>query len=173
MTSVCRRGRRAFTLVEILIVILVLMIGAAIVIPSIGSAADSQATSAARVLQGDLEVARSLAMTTQQPYSVVFSADLQSYKVVVNYSGVDYTQVVAVSHPVHKGQLFQTTLRNLNGMDSVRVIAVNFGGQKYVTFLSLGDPNTGGSVTLQAGNVVMALSVEALTGVITTIRTAG
>ena len=59
-------------MVELLIVIAVLVIAAAIVIPSIGSAADTQAVSAARVLGSDLEVTRSLALTTQQPHSLVF-----------------------------------------------------------------------------------------------------
>jgi len=168
----CRR-QPAFTLVEILIVVLVLMIAAAIVIPNIGSAGDSRVTSAARILQADMEVARSLAMTTQQPHSVVFSPDFQSYKVVANYAGVPYSQAVAVGHPVKRGQLFEVTVGALNGMDDVRILGRDFGGQSYLTFKSLGDPVAAGSVLLQSGNIVMTVSVEGLTGIITATRAGG
>jgi len=97
-----RQGQRpsGFTLVEIIIVVLVLMIAAAVVIPSIGSAADSQVASATRVLACDMEAARSLALTTQQPHTVLFSADKQSYKVVENYGGGAYGTAVPIDHPV-------------------------------------------------------------------------
>ncbi|MBM4017403.1 MAG: prepilin-type N-terminal cleavage/methylation domain-containing protein [Planctomycetes bacterium] len=167
------RNPAAFSLVEIIIVILVLAIAAAIVIPSIGSADDSQAVSAASILQGDLEVARSMAMTTQRPHSVVFSPDLQSYKVVANYAGGAYGWAVAVNHPVNAGKRFEVRLGRMSGMGDVRVTAVNFGGLTYVTFLALGDPSAAGSVRIEAGHVVMTVSVEALTGIVAAVRTAG
>ena len=163
--------RAAFTLVEILIVVLLLAIAAAIVIPNIGSAAGSQATSAAVVLQADLEVARSMAMTTQQPHSVVFSPDRQSYKVVANYTGVAYASAVAVNHPVQKGKPYEIRLNGLNGAADVSVTSVVFGGQTYVTFQSLGAPVAGGSVVLGAGNCVATVSVEGLTGIVSVTRT--
>jgi prepilin-type N-terminal cleavage/methylation domain-containing protein len=167
------RSHDAFTLIELLIVILVLAIAAAIVIPSIGSASESQAIAAARVLQSDLEVTRSLAVTTQQPYSLVFSPDRQSYKVVVNYSGAPYASVVPVGHPVNRGQSFEVTFSGLNGMQSVVVTSANFGGQAYATFQPLGDPVSPGSVVLRSGNSEMTVAVEGLTGIITAVRTGG
>jgi prepilin-type N-terminal cleavage/methylation domain-containing protein len=165
--------RPALTLIEILIVIMILAIAAMIVVPRIGTAADAQATGAARVLQADLEVARSLALTKQQSYSLVFSPDRQSYKVVANYAGGAYATAVAVDHPVIAGKLFEVTLARLNGMSSVTVTSVSFGGQTYVTFSSQGDPVAAGSVTIHAGSVVMVVAVEGLTGVVTATRTAG
>jgi Tfp pilus assembly protein FimT len=163
----------AFTLVEILIVVLVLMIAAAIVIPNIGSADDSQAIAAAAILQSDLEVARSMAMTTQVPHSVVFSPDRQSYKVVANYTGVAYASAVAINHPVLKGKLYEVRLNGLNGMGRVSVTSIAFGGQPYVTFQSLGDPTAAGSVVLHAGNIIMTVSVEAMTGIVSVTRAGG
>jgi len=174
----CCRRQPAFTLVEILIVVLVLMIAAAIVIPNIGSADDSRVTAAARILQADMEVARSLAMRTQQPHSVVFRPpDFQSYKVVANYVenyvGVPYAQVPAVDHPVKRGQPFEVTVGALNGMDGVQILGPNFGGQSYLTFKSLGDPVAAGSVLLRSGNIVMKVEVEGLTGIITATPAGG
>jgi len=165
--------RAALTLIEILIVVMILAIGAMIVIPSIGSTADAQAVGAARVLQADLEVARSLALTTQQPMSLVFSPDKQSYKVVANYAGGAYASAAAVGHPVNAGKPFEVTLASLNGMPLVAVTNVSFGGLTYVTFLSQGDPVAAGSVTLRAGNVEMVVAVEGLTGIVTATRTSG
>jgi type II secretory pathway pseudopilin PulG len=169
------RGSRqvAFTLAEILIVVIIMAIAAAIIIPNIGTAANTQVISAARVLQSDLETARSLALTTQSPYSVVFSPDLQSYKVVVNYSGGPYASTLAVNHPVNIGQRFEVTLPNLNGMSKVSVSNVSFGAGTYVTFQSTGDPTTPGTITLAGGSVRMVITVEGLTGVVTVARTQG
>ena len=178
MTNRWTKGAKAaYTLVEILIVVLVLIIAAAIVIPSIGTAADSQAVSAAQVMQSTLEAARSLALTTQAPHSVVFSPDLKSFKVVANYTGVPYASAVAVAHPVQVGKLFEITPATMNGMSSVRITSAAFGENlpyvSYVTFFSLGDPSASGSVTIQAGRTTMVVSVENLTGIITVTRTAG
>ncbi|MCX5656306.1 MAG: hypothetical protein NTY65_16845 [Planctomycetota bacterium] len=174
MRTIAPPLRAAFTLVEILIVVLVLMIAAAIVIPNIGSADDSQAIAAAAILQSDLEVARSMAMTTQVPHSVVFSLDRQSYKVVANYTGVAYTAAVAINHPV-LNKLYEVRLNGLNGMGLVSVTSVAFGvpPQQYVTFQSLGDPVAAGSVVLRAGNIIMTVSVEAMTGIVSATRTGG
>ncbi|MCX5683378.1 MAG: prepilin-type N-terminal cleavage/methylation domain-containing protein [Planctomycetota bacterium] len=164
-------SRAAFTIVEILIVLLVLAIGAAIVIPNIGSANDSQAIAAAAILQSDLEVARSMAMATQAPYSVVFSADRQSYKVVANYAGGAYAATTAIGHPVKKNQLYEVKLSGLNGMTHVTVAAASFGGQPFVTFQSLGQPNAGGSVIMTIRQITMTVSVEAMTGIVSVTRT--
>ena len=164
---------QAFTIVELLIVIAVLVIAAAIVIPSIGSAADAQAISAARVLGSDLEVTRSLALTTQQPHSLVFSPDLQSYKVLANYSGEPYASAVAIAHPVAAGKQFEVTLSRQNGMSAVRIVGPAFGGKTYVTFNSQGEPSSGGTVTVESGQVEMQISVAALTGAVTVTRVSG
>lgn len=166
---------QAFTIVELLIVIAVLVIAAAIVIPSIGSAADTQAISAARVLGSDLEVTRSLALTTQQPHSLVFSPDLQSYKVLANYSGGPYASAVAIAHPVVAGKQFEVTLSRKNGMSAVRIVGPAFGGKAltYVTFNSQGEPSSGGTVTVESGQVEMQISVAALTGAVTVTRVSG
>jgi len=161
-----RVSNSGFTLVEILIVILVLLISAAVVIPSIGTAADSQVTSAARVLACDLETVRSLALTTQVPHTVLFSPDLRSYKVVTNYAGGSYALATAIDHPVRATDPFVVTLAQQNGMSRVTLTQVNFGGHAYVTFDSQGQASDSGFITLAAGSFQMQVSVEALTGVV-------
>lgn len=154
----------AFTLIEVIVVVLILAIVAAIVVPQMTSASDSQVTGAARVLASDLETTRSLAVTTQQPHSLVFNADRTSYKVVQNYAGGAYASVPAIAHPIRSGQVYEVNLARQNGMDRVTVTAATFGGASYVTFNSHGEPSNAGTITLRAGTFEMIVSVEGLTG---------
>ena len=69
--------RRAFTLVEILMVVLILAITSAIIVPQIGSRDDLKAAAAARVMMADMIWAQNRAITTQQKQFVIFTG--QSY----------------------------------------------------------------------------------------------
>ena len=163
-------SRGAFTLVELLMVITVLIIAAAIVLPNIGSAGDAQAMSAARVVAADLEMARDLALKTQRPHTVLFSNDEQSYKVVEDYGGESYASADAIDHPVVEGRTFEVTLARRNGMGGVAVAQVDFGGDGHVTFNELGEPSSAGSVTVEAGQAQMQVDVAGLTGSVSTTR---
>jgi len=168
-----RIARAGFTLVELMIVLVVLAIIAAVVLPNIGSGADAQVMSAARVVAGDLKLARSMALTTQQPHALVFRSDRAAYKVVANYLGEMYEGVDAVAHPVKGGEGFEVVPADLAGMRDVVVTDVDFGGDAYVMFSAEGEPSSGGSVTIAAGASEAVVSVEALTGVVSVARTGG
>jgi len=170
MSTDCPKRLGAFTLVELLIVIMVLIIAAAIVIPNIGSAADAQAMSAARVLACDLEVARDLALKTRCPHTMLFSSDRQSYKVVADYGEESYAAADEIDHPVVAGRTFEVTLAERNGMRAVSVVDVSFGGDDYVTFNELGEPSSAGSMTVQAGDTQIRIAVTGLTGSVSTAR---
>ena len=159
-----------FTLAELIVVIVILMIAAAIVIPNIGTASDTQATSAARTLASDLEMARNLALMTQRPHTVLFSPTRQSYKIVADYSGGTYAATQAIPHPVVVGKRFEVTLAEHNGMGNVQVTNVSFGGDARVTFDALGDPSSAGTITLQTAGMQMEVSVAGLTGSVSTHR---
>jgi prepilin-type N-terminal cleavage/methylation domain-containing protein len=163
-----RRG--GFTLVELLMVITILIIAAAVVIPNIGSAGDAQAMSAARILSADIEVARDMALKTQRPHTVLFSSDLQSYKVVADYAGEAYAMADAIEHPAVEARAFEVTLAERNGMSAVVVANASFGGDAYVTFNELGEPSSSGSVTVEAGGTQIRVAVAGLTGSVSTIR---
>jgi prepilin-type N-terminal cleavage/methylation domain-containing protein len=67
------RTNRAFTLVEILVVVVILGIISTLVIPQLSNASDLRAAAAARVVLADLTYAQNCAITTQKTHFVKFS----------------------------------------------------------------------------------------------------
>jgi len=67
--------KRAFTLVEILMVVVILAITSAIIIPQISSRDDLKVASAARVVMADLIWAQNRAISTQQKQYVFFGTN--------------------------------------------------------------------------------------------------
>ena len=67
-----RSTNSGFTLVEILIVVSILAIAAMIAIPMMSSAGSMQIRSAANMIAADLEYAKSMAISRQKIYTVVF-----------------------------------------------------------------------------------------------------
>ena len=157
-------GDGAFTLVEILVVIVILAIAAATVIPMMSSAGSIQIRSAAQMIAADLEYAKSMAISRGQNYSVVFNAGADSYAIQDQGGTV-------IAHPVKKGFTYVVDFANDARLNRVDIAAANFDGTSTVKFDYLGSPYDGdgnplnsGSVTLQADTVTMTISVEAVTG---------
>jgi prepilin-type N-terminal cleavage/methylation domain-containing protein len=75
------RLKKAFTIVELIIVMVILSIISMIAIPMLSSAADTQVRSAANILAADIEYTKNLAITHQKNYSVVFDIDNNTYQV--------------------------------------------------------------------------------------------
>src|SRR5690554_2963790 len=90
------RLRSAFTLVEILVVLVILGIASAIVIPQISSRDDLRAAAAARIIVADLVYAQNRAIATNVNQCIRFDADGQQY--VLTEAG----SLAPISHPVHK-----------------------------------------------------------------------
>src|SRR5262245_22244001 len=100
--------RRAFTLVEILVVVIIIGIAAGIIIQQIGSRDDLVCSAAARVMMADLIYAQNRAIATQQRQFVWYtgqeyhlmamdaSSTLQNITHPVNLT--DYVQVFGQSH---------------------------------------------------------------------------
>jgi prepilin-type N-terminal cleavage/methylation domain-containing protein len=153
-------GRSAFTLIEIMVVIVIIGIAAAMAVPMISSGASFQIRSAANLVAADLEYAKSMAISRGQSYKVVFNAATESYQ--IQDSGNQ-----AVSPPGRKDTVNFSSDSRLSG---VVIDSVNFGGSGTVTFDYLGSPQQGlsseGVVTLKAGGITKTVKVEPVTGFI-------
>jgi general secretion pathway protein H len=166
-----RRARRGFTLIELMIVMVILAIAAAMVVPMASSAGSMQVRAAGNMVAADLEYAKSMAISRGQKYSVVFDTTNETYKVTDQNGNT-------ISHPVKQGFLYTVNFRNDNDsrLNQVDIATVSFDGSSAVSFDYLGSPysGTGGSVaplnsgviTLQAGGVTKTVNVEPVTGYI-------
>jgi prepilin-type N-terminal cleavage/methylation domain-containing protein len=156
----------AFTLAELLIVVAILGIVAAVAIPMMSSAASMQLRAAAGMVAADLEYAKSMSISRGQRYSVVFNAANETYEIR------DPNNAVIV-HPVNKPNLYAVDFANDGRLDRVDIVSANFDGNSTVKFDYLGSPFNqadgdlnSGVVTLQAGGISRTISVDPVTGFI-------
>ncbi len=150
-----------FTLIELLIVIVIIGIAATIAVPLISSAASMQIRAAGGIVAADLEYAKSMAITTGRPHSVVFEPGNERYSIK------DQLSDTVVKHPItQKDNGYIVDFATDGRLDRVNIDTAIFGGDNTVTFDSLGSPDNGGSVVLQAGGISRTVTVEAVTGFI-------
>jgi prepilin-type N-terminal cleavage/methylation domain-containing protein len=89
------RVKNAFTMIEIIVVVIIISIAAMMAIPMLSSAGSTQARAAANMLAADLEYARSISITTGRNFSVVFDKANQTYSIKDSDGNI-------IEHPVRK-----------------------------------------------------------------------
>lgn len=167
------RGRRAYTLVELLITVTIIGIAGAMVIPSFGSTGVLRVQSAVRTIVADINVAQSEAVALQKRRAIVFDPDANSYS------------ILEVNGPTLNPETDTITTVSFGGAarfgDSV-IDAANFGGTTVLVFDELGGPVTGpdsttpssgGTITVRGSGSVFRITVEAYTGRVTVARISG
>jgi len=161
-------NHKAFTIIEILIVVALLAIAGMMVVPMMSSAASIQIDSAANMIAADLEYAKSMAISRGQNFSVVFDAAAEAYQIK------DQTGSV-IPHPVKKGFNYTVNFQSDSRLNKVKILSADFDGTDTVTFDYLGSPYNGkspptalnsGVISLQAAGVTKTIRVEPVTGYI-------
>jgi prepilin-type N-terminal cleavage/methylation domain-containing protein len=161
----CDRG---FTIIELMIVLVILGIAAAIAVPMVSSAASMQLRSAVNMVAADLEYAKSMSISTGQYYSVEFNTAQNRYE-VQDPSGA------VIPHPVSKKN-YAVSFGDDGRLDQVTIQGVTSGAAALseVCFDYLGTPRSSTAaeltnpvvVTLQAGGATRTVTVKAVTGFI-------
>ena len=159
---------RGFTLIEVILVVFIIGIAAAVVVPTMSSGASMQLRAAANMVAADLEYAKSMAISRGQAYTVDFSPSTERYWVLDGPSGN------VVPHPVKKGFDYMVDFPNEGRLSQVQVVSTNLGTYNKVTFDYLGSPynssgaplNSPGTIILQAGGITKTVTIEAVTGFI-------
>lgn len=162
-----------FTLIELIIVVVILGIAATIAVPMLSSAADMQVRSAANQIAADLEYAKSMAMTHQKVYTVVFDTANESYEIQ------DETGAV-IKSPVRTSEDYVVDFASDSRLDRVNISTAVFNSVMFssVTFDYLGSPYAGsgtanalnaGTITLEddTGTYSIDVDVEPMTGYVT------
>ncbi len=174
----CRK-RSAFTLVEVLIVLVIIGIAAAVIVPQMSSRDDLKAAAGARVVMSDLMYAQNLAITRQTYHYLVFDITNQRYSVVTSAS-----MTTPIAHPVSKSPY--TVVFGANGSPGVKNMSIDAasfkggGASAYATigFDELGtpmvrtgsgpdEPLSSGSISIRSGSHRLQISVEPYTGQLT------
>jgi prepilin-type N-terminal cleavage/methylation domain-containing protein len=162
-----RAGDKGFTLIEIMVVVVIIAIAAMVVVPMMGTAGSMQIRSAANIIAADLEYAKSMAISRQKNYSVVFNS-VGGYYEVRDPNGI-------IKHPVRKGFDYKVDFSSDSRLDKVVIDSVDFdpGSSNTVTFDYLGSPYSGtsnplnsGAIHIRAGDLTMTINVEPVTGFI-------
>lgn len=151
-------GRRGFTLTELIIVVGLAAILAAVAVPMISGTTESQAIAAAQTIATDLQYAQNRSITSQSPVTVTFGRLSNSYK-LTDASGL-------LIHPMNKKD-YEIVFASSGNMEDVQIISAAFGGNPSVTFDVMGAPNDGGVVRIQAGSTTVDIDIADVTGLVT------
>ena len=93
-----RSPRRGYTLLELVVVMAIILLLAAVVLPSIGAfRGDTRPRAAADVIRGEIATARGRAMEEGRPYRVALGANGTHIRRAPD--GPDFAQAAAFGHP--------------------------------------------------------------------------
>jgi prepilin-type N-terminal cleavage/methylation domain-containing protein len=132
------RTHRAFTLVEVLTVMVLLGIAAACIVPQLGTRNDLDAAAAARCVMADLLYAQNRAISTQKKHFVEFSSS--GYSILTQDS--DTTPLYTIINPTTQNSYVVMLGAGSTIFPNVILSAANFDGSPSMTiqFDSLGAP---------------------------------
>ena len=159
------RRFRAYTLIEVLIVVAILGVVSAAVIPSMLTAGSMGVQAAARVIVSDILYAQNEAIAQQATHKVVFDAASESYQ-VVDENG----NALSVGWMNGKVNNYVVDFTKDKRFTDVEIIAVDFGGTNEVEFDDLGGPVAGGSVTIRYERRSYRIDVAEFTGRVTVTK---
>jgi len=171
--------RRAFTLLEMLIVITVLGIAGALVIPSMGQTGVLRVQAAVRTIVADISVAQSDAVGFQEKRCVLFDVESSSYRLVAVPGDVIDAALNTLYDPTSRTGLYEVSFAEAMFGDA-RITSADFDGDSALVFDALGGPveslagNTPsqqpGRVTVEGSGQSFTITVEPFTGRVTVTR---
>ena len=170
-----RRQAPGYTLVEVLVVITVLGLAAAMVVPQMGSTGVLRIQAAARQIVADITFAQSDALAYQSRRAIVFlPADNRYVVCEVNGPIVD-PATDAIFNPSRPSDRYDITIDS-ERMGGAQLISADFDGDNVLVFDELGGPvqapdsdtpSAGGFVRISGSGFQFEIDVEPYTGRVT------
>jgi prepilin-type N-terminal cleavage/methylation domain-containing protein len=185
-TNTTSQAPRAYTLIELLIVVAVLGLAGALLVPILGERGDFDTQGAVRRLVADLTFAQSDALANQEHRRVVFLPDPDEEGQYIGWaiirlnddelnSTYDPDTAHFVNDPLAPAGMDGRYIVNLKddsrfGDTIVASVSVD-GGAEYVSYDELGgtvtssaQPGTGGEIVIRGGASVYRISIGGVTG---------
>ena len=167
-----RPSARAYTLIELLIVILVLGIAAALIVPSMGGTGSLRVQAAVRTIVADLTEAQSDALAFQKGRAIVFDTEHNSYAIVdVNSAELDIDNDVIRRTIIQGAEFGDARIESVNFDDDATLVFDEMGSPVQEPMGS--DPAANGTIVISGSGQQFTITVEAYTGRITVARTGG
>ncbi len=185
-STLSRTIRRGYTLIEVLIVVAILGLAAAVLIPSMSGRGDFDTQAAVRALIADINFAQSDALANQGFRRVHFfddgsgwclvRVDESALSVPFDPATADYMQDPLSG--AHNGGTYATRFVDDERFSTVRIEGVAIDGSgRDVTFDELGGtvasgglPGTGGTLILRSPDAAYQLQLSPLTGKVRVTR---
>jgi len=177
-----RRSEAGFTLIEALVVVLIVGIVSMLGFPAVISGLeDSRLSGATTEVIVALEFGQMTAMTTGTQIRVTLNdttdsilvqrfeitADLLGSETQLAEGNVEGGAFANMKHPIIHDKDYSIVFADEDRLDSVDIATSIFGANNYVTFDATGGPSAGGTVTLTSGSRTVTITVDALTGKVT------
>lgn len=170
----------AFTLIELMVVIVLMGIAGAMIIPALGDTGVLRVQGAVRMLVADISFAQADAAAFQETRAIVFNVPNSSYSLV----SVPGTTIDAASNtlyePTRPGGRYTADFRNQQfGFGDARIVSASFtstgggAGGTNLLFDGLGGlisgpgsnvPGAGGTIRINGARQSFVITVEAFTG---------
>jgi Tfp pilus assembly protein FimT len=157
-------SRRAYTLVEVLVMVAILGIAGAMVVPSMLQGGTLGVQAAARTVVADLLYAQNDAIAQQAPRRVVFDTTSQSYRLTDAQGNTLHASWLGGSAGTGNYEVDFTDDQRFLG---VELVSANFAGSSVIEFGDLGAPDQGGVIELTYEDRTYRITVASFTGRVT------
>ena len=171
---------RAYTLIEILVVVVILGIAGVMVIPSMGSTGVLKSQAALRSIVADIIFAQCDAVAFQEKRALVFDVTNSAYSVVQVPGNVVDAVHNTMYDPTRPGGIWTVNFITDSRWGDARIISADFGaGSRNLIFDGLGgpisdpssnNPGPGGTVRVSGAGASWTITVEAFTGRVTVVQ---
>jgi len=156
------RQAPGYTLVEVLVIVTIIGIAAAIIVPNMLSAGTLGVQAAARIIIADILYAQNDAIAQQRNRRVVFDPDNESYSLLD-----DTGAVLTAKWKNGSANNYVVDFTTDSRFQGVVIVSADFGGTPTLEFDALGGPLNGGTVEIEFKNTRYRITVASFTGRVT------
>jgi prepilin-type N-terminal cleavage/methylation domain-containing protein len=178
-----RRALRAagYTLIEVLVVVTLLGMAAALLVPSMGQTGVLRVQASVRTIVADIAYAQSDALAYQRRRAIVFSKDENRYTIYDVKGDAPFPDEDILVDGTRESGRAEVGLNDPR-FGGAAITGVSFDGGSILTFDEIGGPvqtptgdtpSVGGYVEVTGSGSVFRVNVEAYTGRVSVVRTGG